>query len=59
MDPSGVIVGQFTFTNNHEALESLTSRLNMHDAVVMESKSVLTQGLRRNAVCWSQAGAWM
>jgi hypothetical protein len=37
MDPGGIILEEFTFTNNHEGIDDLASRLNMHDRVVMES----------------------
>jgi transposase len=37
MDPRGTILEEFTFTNNHEGIEGLASRLTMHDRVVMES----------------------
>jgi transposase len=37
MDPEGVILEEFTFTNNHEGIEGLTARLSLDDRVVMES----------------------
>ena len=37
MDQGGSILDEFTFTNNHEGIESLASRLGMDDRVVMES----------------------
>ncbi len=37
MDPEGVIVDEFAFTNDHAGVENLTSRLNPEDRVVMES----------------------
>ncbi|MGA2785344.1 MAG: transposase [Candidatus Bathyarchaeia archaeon] len=37
MDQEGSILNEFTFTNNHEGIESLASRLSMDDRVVMES----------------------
>jgi transposase len=37
MDSSGIILEEFTFTNNHEGIEGLASMLTMHDRVVMES----------------------
>ncbi|MBS7622437.1 transposase [Candidatus Bathyarchaeota archaeon] len=37
MDPEGVTVDEFTFTNNHEGIEGFTSRLTTHNRVVMES----------------------
>ena len=37
MDPGGLILEEFTFTNNHEGIEDLTSKLTLTDRVVMES----------------------
>ena len=37
MDQGGSILDEFTFTNNHEGIENLASRLTVHDRVVMES----------------------
>lgn len=37
MDLQGTIIDEFTFTNNHDGIASLTSRLTMDDRVVMES----------------------
>jgi len=37
MDQGGSILDEFTFTNNHEGIESLASRLSIDDRVVMES----------------------
>jgi transposase len=37
MDPGGVILEEFTFTNNHAGIEGLASRLTLDDRVVMES----------------------
>ena len=37
MDASGVILDEFTFTNNREGIEGLASRLTLNDRVVMES----------------------
>jgi hypothetical protein len=37
MDPGGIILEEFTFTNNHEGIEGLASRLTLNDRVVMES----------------------
>jgi transposase len=37
MDPGGLILEEFTFTNNHEGIEGLTSSLTPEDRVVMES----------------------
>ena len=37
MDSGGIILEEFTFTNNHEGIEGLASRLTLDDRVVMES----------------------
>ena len=37
MDPDGLMLEEFTFTNNHEGIEGLTSKLTLADRVVMES----------------------
>jgi transposase len=37
MDPSGVMLEEFTFMNNHEGIECLAARLTLDDRVVMES----------------------
>ena len=37
MDPGGLMLEEFTFTNNHEGIEGLASRLTQDDRVVMES----------------------
>ena len=37
MDPAGAMLEEFTFTNNHEGIEGLASRLTLDDRVVMES----------------------
>jgi transposase len=37
MDQGGIILDEFTFTNNHVGIESLASRLSTDDRVVMES----------------------
>jgi hypothetical protein len=37
MNQEGVILDEFTFTNNHEGIEGLASRLTLQDRVVMES----------------------
>jgi transposase len=37
MDQGGSILDEFTFTNNHEGIENLASRLSVDDRVVMES----------------------
>jgi transposase len=37
MDPGGLMLEEFTFTNNHEGIEGLASKLTMNDRVVMES----------------------
>jgi transposase len=37
MDQEGSILDEFTFTNNHEGIEDLASRLTLDDRVVMES----------------------
>ena len=37
MDAGGIILEEFTFTNNHQGIEGFASRLTMHDKVVMES----------------------
>ena len=37
MDPGGLILEEFTFTNNHDGIEGLASRLTLQDRVVMES----------------------
>ena len=37
MDRQGIILDEFTFTNDHDGIENLASRLTMDDKVVMES----------------------
>ncbi len=37
MDSGGLILEEFTFTNNHDGIEDLTSKLTLTDRVVMES----------------------
>jgi len=37
MDPSGVILDEFTFTNNHEGIEGLASMFTLDDRVVIDS----------------------
>jgi len=37
MDQKGFIIEEFTFTNNHQGIESIASKLTMDDRVVMES----------------------
>ncbi len=37
MDQEGIVLEEFTFTNNHEGMEDLASRFTLHDRVVMES----------------------
>lgn len=37
MDQQGIVIDEFTFTNNHDGIASLASRLTMDDKVVMES----------------------
>src|SRR2546427_9775627 len=37
MDLQGTVIDEFTFTNNHDGIASLASRLTMDDRVVMES----------------------
>jgi transposase len=37
MNQEGLILDEFTFTNNHEGIENLTAKLTLQDRVVMES----------------------
>ena len=37
MNPEGIILDEFTFTNNHDDIEGLASKLTLADRVVMES----------------------
>jgi transposase len=37
MDPGGLMLEEFTFTNNHEGIEGFAARLALDDRVVMES----------------------
>jgi len=37
MDPEGAVIDEFTFSNNHQGIEDLASRLTVDDRVVMES----------------------
>ena len=37
MDQGGSIINEFTFTNNHQGIEHVASRLTMDDRVVIES----------------------
>ena len=46
MDPGGAILEEFTFTNNHEGIEGLASRLTLDDRVVMESTGSVWTKLR-------------
>ncbi len=37
MDQEGVMIDEFTFTNNPEGIQGLASKLNVEDRAVMES----------------------
>ena len=37
MDEQGVMIDEFTFTNNLEGIQDLTTKLNVEDTAVMES----------------------
>lgn len=48
MNQEGVILDEFTFTNNHDGIEGLASRLTLDDRVVMESTGSVWTNLYDN-----------
>ena len=55
MDEEGVLIDEFTFTNNPQGIDGLTSRLDVDDRAVMESTGSvwMNQTFRR----WGSLGA--